>query len=204
MFVVNFNDAVWFGLPRDTPFTDQPDQLKLALSSVQATGRTALYDAISDAAVHLKLGGHDKKALIVVSDGGDNASKHTLSETLTLAVKSDAMIYTIGLFDSDDPDRNPRVLRELAKATGGDAFLPESIKDVQTICERIALEIRNQYTVTYASSNKKFDGTYRRIKVKVNAPDDRHLNVRARSGYYAPSITAASRESEAPRYESAN
>jgi VWFA-related protein len=204
MFVVNFNDAVWFGLPRDTPFTDQPEQLKLALSSVQATGRTALYDAISDAAAHLKLGSHDKKALIVVSDGGDNASKHTLSETMVLAVKSDAIIYTIGLFDPDDPDRNPRVLRELAKATGGDTFLPGSIKDVQTICERIALEIRNQYTVTYTSSNKKSDGTYRRIKVKVNAPDHRRLNVRARSGYYAPSIIASSWESEAPRYESAN
>jgi len=204
MFVVNFNDGVSFGLPRNTPFTDQPDQLKLTLSSVEPTGRTALYDAISDAAAHLKQGTHDKKALIVVSDGGDNASNHTLSETIALAVKSDAMIYTIGLFDPDDPDRNPRVLKELAKATGGDAFLPGSIKDVQTICERIALEIRNQYTVTYVSWNKKSDGTYRRIKVKVDAPDHGRLKVRARSGYYAPSITASRWESKGSLDESSN
>ncbi|MBZ5659078.1 MAG: VWA domain-containing protein [Acidobacteriia bacterium] len=204
MFVVNFNDGVSFGLPRNTPFTDQPDQLRLALSDVVAMGRTALYDAISDAVGHLKQGNHDKKALIVVSDGGDNASRHALSETMARAVKSDAMIYTIGLFDEDDPDRNPEVLKKLSKATGGDSFLPESIKDVQTICERIALEIRNQYTVTYISSNKKEDGSYRNIKVKVNAPDHGRLIVRARSGYYAPSNTESKRESKALSYESSN
>jgi Ca-activated chloride channel family protein len=204
MFVVNFNDAVSFGLSRNTPFTDQQDQLKLALSSTEASGRTALYDAISYAVGHLKQGSHDKKALIVVSDGGDNASKNSLSETMALAVRSDAIIYTIGLFDLDDHDRNPHVLKELAKATGGDAFLPESTKDVQEICERIALEIRNQYTVTYVSSNRRQDGSHRSIKVRMNAPDHGHLMVRARSGYYAPSNTESRRESQAPHYESAN
>ena len=204
MFVVNFNDGVSFGLPAQTPFTDQPDQLRLALSDVAAMGRTALYDAISGAVGHLKQGNHDKKALIVVSDGGDNASRHTLSETLALAVKSDAMIYTIGLFDEDDPDRNPQVLKKLSKATGGDAFLPESIKDVQTICERIALEIRNQYTFTYNPSNKKQDGSYRSIKVKVNAPDRGHVMVRARSGYYAPSNGESKQMRRDLHYESSN
>ena len=204
MFVVNFNDSASFGLPRNMPFTDQPDQLKSALSDVEATGKTALYDAISDAVEHLRQGFHDKKALIVVSDGGDNASRHTLSETMAAAVKSDAIIYTIGVFDQDDPDRNPHVLKRLADATGGEAFLPESIKDVQTICERIALEIRNQYTVTYISSNKKQDGSYRKIKVKVDAPDRGHLMVRARPGYYAPPNTEAKWESKAPRYANAN
>lgn len=204
MFVVNFNEDVSFGLPRDTPFTDQPDQLKLALSNVEATGRTALYDAVSDAVGHLRQGSHDKKALVVVSDGGDNASKHSLPETMALAVRSDAMIYTIGLFDLDDPERNPHALKELAKATGGDSFFPESTKDVLTICERIALEIRNQYTVTYISSNKKSDGSYRRIKVKRSAPDRRRLMVRARSGYYAPSNNESKRGSEVPHDESSN
>ena len=201
MFVVNFNDGVSFGLPRNTPFTDQQDQLKLALSSTEASGRTALYDAISNAAGHLKEGSHDKKALIVVSDGGDNASKNSLSETMELAVKSDSIIYTIGLFEPDDPDRNPHVLKELAKATGGDAFFPESTKDVLATCQRIALEIRNQYTVTYVSSNKKQDGSHRSIKVRVNAPDHGHLMVRARSGYYAPLNTESRRESQAAHYE---
>jgi len=204
MFVVNFNDGVSFGLPRNIPFTDRPDQLQLALSRAEATGKTALYDGISDAVRHLKQGTHDKKALIIVSDGGDNASKQSLAETLVLAVKSDAMIYTIGLFDADDPDRNPRVLRKLSKATGGDAFFPESTKDVRTICERIALEVRNQYTVTYTSSNTKQDGSYRSIKVKVSSPDTRRLTIRARAGYYAPSDTDFKREAESPTYESAN
>lgn len=202
MFVVNFNDGVSFGLPRNMPFTDQQDQLKWALSSTEATGRTALYDAISDAVAHLKQGSHDKKAIVVVSDGGDNASKHSLSETMTLAVKSDAMIYTIGIFDMDDLDRNPHVLKELAKATGGDAFFPESTKDVLEICQRIAFEIRNQYTITYVSSNKKQDGSHRSIKVKVEEPDHGRLMVRARSGYYAPLNAALKQKSMAPYYAS--
>jgi Ca-activated chloride channel homolog len=202
MFVVNFNERVSFGLPRSMPFTDQPDQLNLAFSRTATTGKTALYDAISDAVEHLTLGKHDKKALIVVSDGGDNASRHTLSETMALAIKSDAMIYTIGLFGLDDPDRNPRVLKELAKATGGDAFFPETTKDVRTICERIAQEIRNQYTVTYVSTNTKQDGSFRKIAVKVKAPGFAHLKVRARSGYYALSNNEAKWETKAPRYAS--
>ena len=123
---------------------------------------------------------------------------------MALAVKSDAMIYTIGLFDLDDLDRNPRVLKDLAKATGGDAFFPEFNKDVRTICEGIALEIRNQYTLTYKSSNEKQDGSYRSINVKVSTPDHRRLAVRARSGYYAPSNTESKSESKAPHHESSN
>ena len=204
MFVVNFNDSVSFGLPRDTPFTDQSELLKLALSNTEPEGRTALYDAISYAVEHIKQGTHDKKALIVVSDGGDNISKHTLSETMALAVRSDAMIYAIGVFDLDDLDRNPRVLKELAKATGGGSFFPTSTKDVRAICEGIALEIRNQYTLTYKSSNKKQDGSYRRIKVKVSVPSLGRLTVRARSGYYAPSSTESKLDFNASRHENSD
>jgi VWFA-related protein len=204
MFVVNFSDGVSFGLPRDMHFTGKPVYLESALSSIEASGRTALYDAISDAVTHLKLGSHDKKALLVVSDGGDNASSHTLSETMAQAVKSDAMIYTIGLFDPDNPDRNPRVLKELAKATGGDVFFPDSTKEVPAICERIALEIRNQYSLTYISTNRKQDGSYRSVKVKIHAPERGRLSVRVRSGYYAPSNNEATGKSTVPRFESSN
>jgi Ca-activated chloride channel homolog len=197
MFVVNFNDRVSFGLPRNVPFTDQPGLLKLALSNIETTGRTALYDAVSGAVEHLKQGNHEKKALIVVSDGGDNASRHTLPESMVLAVKSDAVIYAIGPLDPNDIDRNPRVLKELAKATGGDAFFPRSTKDVSGICERIALEIRNQYTVSYISSNRKPDGSYRKIKVKEKDAGHGHLIIRTRSGYYVPSSNEV--QSEAPK-----
>jgi VWFA-related protein len=114
------------------------------------------------------------------------------------------MIYTIGIFDVDDLDRNPHVLKELAKATGGDAFFPESTKEVLEICQRIALEIRSQYTITYVSSNKKQDGSHRGIKVKVQAPDHGHLTVRARSGYYAPLNAVLKQKSMAFYYASSN
>jgi Ca-activated chloride channel homolog len=187
MFVVNFNEKVSFGLPGNTAFTDQPAQLQFALSSVAADGETALYDAVAVALEHLKQGDRDKKVLIVVSDGGDNASKHKLTEIMTLAGQPGVTIYTIGIFDDEDPDRNPAVLKRLAKATGGEAFLPESLADVTPICERIARDIRNQYTIAYVPTNKKRDGTYRAIQVKAIAPGARRLSVRTRTGYFSPS-----------------
>jgi Ca-activated chloride channel family protein len=187
MFVVNFNENVSFGLPDNTPFTDQAAQLRVALSRIAADGETALYDAVAAALEHLKKGNRDKKVLIVISDGGDNASKHNLAEIRAMAGHPDAIIYTIGLFIAEDPDRNPGVLKRLAKDTGGEAFLPESVGEVLPICERIARDIRNQYTIAYAPANTKQDGTYRVIQVKVGAPGHGRLFVRTRAGYYAPS-----------------
>ena len=188
MFVVNFNEKVSFGLPDNTPFTDQVAQLEVALSRIAATGETALYDAVATALEHLKKGNRDKKVLIVISDGGDNASKHKLTEIMARAGQSDAIIYTIGIFDEQDDDRNPGVLKQLAKDTGGEAFLPESLKDVVPICERIAHDVRNQYTLAYVPTNRKRDGTYRVIQVKASAPNRGRLLVRTRTGYYAPSV----------------
>jgi Ca-activated chloride channel homolog len=186
MFVVNFNEKVSFGLPANTAFTDQPAQLQVALSRVAADGETALYDAVAVALEHLKKGDRDKKVLIVVSDGGDNASKHKLPEIMAMAGQPGVIIYTIGIFDDQDADRNPAVLKRLALATGGEAFLPESLADVTPICERIARDIRNQYTIAYVPTNKKRDGTYRVIQVKAIAPVGRRLSVRTRPGYFAP------------------
>lgn len=185
MFVVNFNENVSFGLPDNMPFTDKMDQLEFALSRITADGRTALYDAVAAALHHLEQGNRDKKALIVISDGGDNASKHKLAEILSMAGRSDAIIYTIGIFDENDPDRNVRALEQLAKATGGESFLPASTGEIISICKRIARDIRNQYSITYLSTNKKQDGSYRVIQVKAGAPERRHLLVRTRAGYYA-------------------
>jgi Ca-activated chloride channel family protein len=195
MFVVNFNEKVSFGLPASTAFTDQPAQLQVALSRVAADGETALYDAVAVALEHLKMGNRDKKVLIIVSDGGDNASRHKLAEITALVAQSSAIIYTVGIFDDEDPDRNPGVLKRLAKETGGEAFLPESLSDVTPICERIARDIRNQYTIAYNPTNKKRDGTYRVILVKASAPDHRRLTVRTRSGYFAPSSSQPSSQS---------
>jgi Ca-activated chloride channel homolog len=195
MFVVNFNEKVVFGLPDNTPFTDQVPQLEVALSRIAAKGETALYDAIGAALEHLKTGNRDKKVLIVISDGGDNASKHTLTQILAMAEQPGVIIYTIGIFDNRNSDQNPRVLKRLAKQTGGEAFLPESLKDIAPICERIARNIRNQYTIAYVPTNRKRDGKYRTIRVKARGS----LLVRTRTGYFAPSaFPATSRKDDCP------
>jgi len=186
IFVVNFNEHVSFGLPANTPFTNKTAQLEVALSKVAADGMTALYDAVAAALDHLTKGNRDKQALIVISDGADNASRHNLAQIMALARRSDAIIYTIGIYDRDDPDRNPGSLKQLAKATGGAAFFPGSVKNIVQICERIARDIRNQYTITYVPTNINYDGKYRVIQVKARAPDLGRLRVRARAGYYAP------------------
>jgi Ca-activated chloride channel homolog len=196
MFVVNFNEKVSFGLPDSAPFTGEVAQLEAALSRIAADGETALYDAVAAALAHLKQGNRDKKVLIVISDGGDNASKHKLREITALAGQPNAIIYTIGLFDEQDGEQNPHVLRQLAKDTGGEAFLPESIKEVVPICKRIAHDIRNQYTLGYVPTNKKRDGTYRIIQVHARAPGRGRLWVRTRTGYFAPGPKASDHENQ--------
>jgi VWFA-related protein len=189
MFVVNFNEKVSFALPAEMPFTANVAQLEIALSRVAANGQTALYDAVDAALDHLSKGDRDKKVLIVISDGGDNASKHKLESILATAKRSDAIIYSIGIFDEQDEDRNPGVLKRLAQETGGEAFLPESVKDVIPICERIARDIRSQYTLAYVPTNNSHDGAYRFVQVRAGAPGRGRLSVRTRNGYFAPGPT---------------
>jgi Ca-activated chloride channel family protein len=186
MFIVNFNEKVSLALPADTPFTDRKDQLQLALSRIQAAGETALYDGIAVALDHLKQAGRDKKVLILISDGGDNASKHSLAQVIGMAKQSTAIIYSIGIFDEQDGDQSPSVLERLAKETGGEAFFPESSKEVVSICEGIARDIRNQYTLTYVPTIASQDGRYRAIRVKASAHGRGHLSVRTREGYSVP------------------
>lgn len=186
MFVVSFNEHVRFALPAGMLFTDQRSALEVALSRYHPDGQTALYDALAAALDHLKKGNRDKKVLILVSDGADNASKHRLTEIEVAAGKSNTIIYTIGLYDQDDPDKNPGVLKQLAKTTGGECFLPESIAEIVPICERVAHDIRNQYTVAYVPTNDRQDGTHRVVQMKAEAPGRGGLVVRTRSGYDAP------------------
>ena len=152
---------------------------------------------------HLKQGNRDKKVLIVVSDGADNASVHTKAQMLQLATQSDAIVYSLGIYEPDDPDKNPHVLSELSKASGGEAFFPESLREVLPICERIAHEIRNQYTISYIPTNQKLDGTYRVIQVRATSPGSGHLRVRARAGYIAP-LKPAVTTTDATRPEARN
>lgn len=186
MFIVSFNENVRFALPPNLPFTDQTDVLEHALSNTLPNGRTALYDAVAVALQYLKNGRRDKRVLIVVSDGADNASRLPREQMLTLASQSDAIIYTVGLFEQEEPDKDPRTLKRLAQATGGEAFLPESVKEVVPVFEKIARDIRNQYTLTYSPANQSLDGSYRTVEVTAVAPGRGRIKVRTRSGYYAP------------------
>ena len=185
MFVVNFNENVTLGLPDDLPFSNRPEDLGNAIANAPTTGMTALYDAVFEARKRLPAGGPEKKVLIVNSDGGDNASAHTLADVLTMASQSTTLVYTIGIFDESDPDRNPDVLRRLAAVTGGEAFFPSEYKEVVAICERIARDIRNQYTIGYLSSGAARPGAYLSIRVAAGAAGHGKLSVRARSGYIA-------------------
>jgi Ca-activated chloride channel family protein len=185
MFVVNFNEKVSLGLPGTIRFTNSTAGLENAITAAPAGGETALYDAIAKALEELQAGSRDKKVLIVISDGGDNASRHSLVQVMTLAQRSNAVIYTVGLFDEEDPDRNPGVLKRLARATGGEAFFPGRRSEVVSVCERIARDIRHQYTIGYVPSNPARDGTYRTIRVLARAKGHGRLSVRTRTGYIA-------------------
>jgi len=185
MFVVNFNETVTLELPRAIRFTNDAAKLETAIVSRPTEGQTALYDAIAKALDELQAGSRDKRVLIVVSDGGDNASTHTLAEVMKQAGRSSAVIYTVGLFDEKDPDRNPGVLSRLARATGGEVFLPGQPAEVVPICERIARDIRHQYTIGYVPINPARDGAYRAIRVLARIKGRGGLSVRTRTGYIA-------------------
>jgi Ca-activated chloride channel homolog len=182
MFVVNFNDGASLGLPPSKKFSNSADELGRAIGEAPAVGTTALYDAVVEALQGLQQGKWDKKALIVFSDGGDNSSNATLDRVLKLAEQSSAVIYTIGIYDESDPDRNPKVLRRLARETGGEAFFPSELKETAEICKRIAREVRDQYTIGFTPANSK-PGLYHNIRVTARSKDRGKLSVRTRAGY---------------------
>ena len=184
MFVVDFNDDVSVELLNGKPFTDDPKELAKAVFSVRARGRTALYDAVAEGLLHLQLGHYERKALIIISDGGDNASVQKLSQVLELAQKSQVVIYSVGLI-GDDGEVDPGVLRRFAKATGGVAYFPDSKNTVASISTQIARDLREQYTLGFAPEKANNAHAFRKIEVKVSAPGQGKLHARTRSGYSA-------------------
>ena len=171
LFVVNFNDRPRLGLPADMVFTDDRVKLRDALLRNPTVGRTAMNDGLKMGLEHLKAGKYYKKALILISDGGDNASELTNSELCRLVQEYQATIYTIGIYDEDDRDKNPGVLKKIAALTGGECFLPEKLTDLVGVCNRIAKDIRNRYSLGYVPSDNTFDGKPRTLKVIASAPD---------------------------------
>lgn len=191
VFVVNFNDEYYIDTPGD--FTHNMPDLQDALSRIDSRGSTALYDAVVASLAHLKKGHRDKRVLLVVTDGDDDASRDSFAETIKVAEESDAAIYAVGLFSEDDLKHDhsmvrhsERVLKELTEATGGLAFFPKDLSEVTPVCEEIARDIRNQYTIGYYPSNSAKDGTFRRVELKVFPRSGMgKVDVRTRTGYYA-------------------
>jgi Ca-activated chloride channel homolog len=185
LFAVAFNDTVQEHIGGRALSVTDPADLENALSALVPQGRTALYDALVAALQRAAETTRPRKVLILISDGGDNASETTLKQVLARARQSNVTIYTIGLFDADDADRNPGVLKSLAQATGGERFLPDTPARLMQACQHIAREIRSGYTIGYVPPDR--DGAYHRVQVDVRPPDGRRISVRTRPGYFAAS-----------------
>jgi VWFA-related protein len=181
-FVVNFNNAVLRGLPADVMFTDNLQQLRSALYYGQAAGQTALYDAIAYSLEHLEYGHRDKRTLIVVSDGGDNVSRTSFPELIKMIEASRATIYTVGLYDADEADANPSVMRKIANISGGEFFQPEKLEDVLPVFVKISQDIRNCYTLGYVPDEVNDHHIVRTVKVLAEE-DNQRLNVHTRTTY---------------------
>ena len=191
VFVVNFNDEQYL----DQDFTNNLLLLKEALEKIDAKGGTALYDAVVASAEHLKQNGRlEKKVIFVVTDGEDNASSETLEQAVKqLQQENGPSVYAIGILGEEEhPRRAKKALETIAQRTGGMAFFPKTLDEVDQISKTIAHDIRNQYAIGYKPTNPKNAGGFRQIRVDAKAKGFGKLMVRTKSGYYAGTQTASS------------
>ena len=192
MFIVNFNDEYYL----DADFTNQISKLQQGLDQIESRGGTALYDALIASLDYLNQNAkNDKRVLLVVTDGDDDASRYTLEQTVRLMqAENPPLIYCIGLIDSDDTRSMKkdaeRALNSLANTTGGVSFFPKNLRQVDAITRQVAQDIRTQYTFAY-HSNQTGDG-FRAIRVEVKDPKIKHLAVRTRKGYFHGAATPGS------------
>jgi Ca-activated chloride channel family protein len=187
VFVVNFNDEAFLDLPNRREFTSDIKEMEEALTRIDSKGGTAMRDAIRMSIDHLReKAHHEKKVLVVVTDGVDNASLIELGPLVKAAQQSGVLLYAVGLLaeeDRHDASTAKHELDTLAQATGGETYFPKEVSEVDRIAHLVAHDIRNQYTIQYTPTNTAMDGTFRQIKITVNAPGK--LTVRTRNGYYA-------------------
>ncbi len=190
VFVVNFNDEYYL----DQDFTNDLLLLKEALEKIDAKGGTALYEAVVASADHLKRNARlERKVLFVVTDGEDNASRETLEQAVKqLQDENGPSVYAIGILgDEDHPKRARRALEIITQRTGGLAFFPKTLDEVDEISRQVAHDIRNQYTIGYKPTNPKASGGFRTIRVEAKGKGHGKLMVRTKSGYYAGAGSAA-------------
>jgi Ca-activated chloride channel family protein len=186
-FVVGFNDrpAVL------VDYTSDVDDVEARMVMVRPEKRTALIDAMYLAVNHLKTAKYDRRAMLVISDGGDNRSRYTSGELDRVVRESEVQIYSIGIFDpyapTEEEQNGPMLLKDVSEGTGGRLFQVLDTKDLTDIAERISEELRNEYVLGYTPTDHRRDGQWRKLKVRVNPPPGLpQLTVHNREGYYAP------------------
>jgi len=186
-FVIGFNERPELM----ANFTSSVEDIEARLATVRSGHRTSLLDAIYYGLVKMKEARHERKALLIVSDGGDNNSRYTEGEVRSQVRESDVEIYSIGIFDpyASTPEERagPELLNEVSEQTGGRLFRVDNIAEMGDIAEKVSVELRSQYVIGYRPGNLTRDGKWRKVKVKVNPPAGLPpLTVHARTGYYAP------------------
>ena len=190
-FLVQFNDTA----DLVQPFTQNLEEIQNRLTFTQSKGRTALLDAIYLSLHEMKKARNPRKALLLISDGGDNSSRYTETDIKNLVKEADVQIYAIGIYEpigarSRTPEElaGPGLLTEIAEQTGGRQYAVENLAELADIAAKIGVELRNQYIIGYSPRNQERDGKYRRVEVKLNQPRGLPpLRAFWRHGYYAPS-----------------
>jgi len=188
-FLIHFNERARL----DIPFTNDPGEILRQVTRVRAFGRTSLLDAISLALAEMKNAKNSRKALVILSDGGDNRSRHTAGQIRLAMAETDVQLYAMGIYDgaleeithTREEQNGPELLSALAAMTGGRHYPVSSFADLAPISERIGLELRNEYVLGYVSTNPELDGKYRRVQLKIKSPLPA-LRTEYRKGYYAP------------------
>jgi len=177
------------------PFTTDHDEVAYQMGRIRPFGRTSLYDAVDLALRQMKQAKNARKAIVIVSDGGDNRSRRTAGEIKNEVLESDVQLYAMGIYDdvaegqrqSPEEQNGPELLANLAAMTGGRHFPVSNLNELPEIGELISKELRSQYLLGYNSSNPTLDGKYRRVKLTVAAPEELpRLRTQYRRGYYAP------------------
>jgi Ca-activated chloride channel family protein len=178
--------AAAIALPPDMPFTRDIPTLRAALyNAIGARGQSGVYDAVSAGLDYLERGKYERKVIVLVSDGGDNASSMTRAQIIAKAQASNAVIYTVGVIDPLEIEAQPAFLRQLSEASGGESFEPDTVGEVGKVLERVAHDIRNMYTVGYVPSSANQKEELRRISVEVSLPGGGKARVRTRRAYLA-------------------
>ena len=186
VFIVNFNDDAYIDNPGNKDFLTDIKEMQEALTRIDSRGGTAMRDAIAKSIEWLKKAHKEKKVLVVVTDGVDNASSISLEDLVRDARQSEVLIYSVGLLTEEEKrsaSSAKRQLNALAEATGGLTYYPKEVSEVDPIAHQVARDIRSQYTIAYKPTNEALDGSYRKIKVTVKAPGN--PVPRIRTGYYA-------------------